>query len=58
MTVLILLVILVWTLGLVLAVLGALLRAPGRSARVSVRPLPWPRIEISVDAADSSGGKE
>ena len=58
MTVLILLVILLWTLGLVLAVLGALLRAPGRSARVSVRPLPWPRIEISVDAADRCGGTE
>jgi hypothetical protein len=57
-TVLILLVFLLWSLGLVLAVLGALLRAPGRSARVSVRPLPWPRIEIAVDAEHSPGGEE
>ncbi len=51
MTFLLVLAVLAWTLGLVLAVLGKLLRAPDRSARVTVRPLPWPRIEITVEAA-------
>jgi hypothetical protein len=50
MTVLIVLAVLLWTLTLVLAVLGKLLRAPDRAARVSVRPLPWPRIDIDLGA--------
>jgi hypothetical protein len=54
-TVLIVLAILAWTLGFVLAVLGKLLRAPDRNVRVSVRPLPWPRIEIDIGAADRPG---
>jgi hypothetical protein len=50
-TVLIVLAILFWTLAFVLAVLGRLLRAaPGRTARISVRPLPWPRIDIDLTA--------
>jgi hypothetical protein len=50
-TVLILLAILAWTLAFVLAVLGKLLRAgPDRAARISVRPLPWPRIDIDLGA--------
>jgi hypothetical protein len=51
-TFLIVLAVLAWTFGIVLAVLGRLLRAPDRDARVIVRPLPWPRIEIDVGAAD------
>ena len=57
MTVLILLIVLIWTLGLVLAVLGKLLPAPDRNVRVSVRPLPWPRIEIAVDAVATGSGE-
>lgn len=53
-TFLLVLAVLVWTLGLVLAVLGKLLRTPDRDARVVVRALPWPRIEIDVAAAGSA----
>jgi hypothetical protein len=49
-TFLLVLVVLLWTLWLVLAVLGRLLRATDRNARVVVRLLPWPRIEIAVEA--------
>jgi hypothetical protein len=53
-TVLIVLAVLTWTLVFVLAVLGKLLRAtPGRTARISVRPLPWPRIDIDLTAHDA-----
>jgi hypothetical protein len=45
----IVLILLGWTLVLVLAVLRRLLATPGRAAEVSVRPLPWPRVEIRVD---------
>jgi hypothetical protein len=55
--VLILLVVLVWLLVLVLVVLGRILRIPGRAARISVRPLPWPRIDISVEAEPSVGAE-
>ena len=53
MTVFVLLVVLLWLLVLVLAVLGKILRSPARSARISVRPLPWPRIDIHVEAEPS-----
>jgi len=49
-TVLILLIVLLWLLTLVLVVLGRILRLPGRAARITVRPLPWPRIDIRVEA--------
>jgi hypothetical protein len=49
-TVLILLVVLLWLLALVLVVLGRILRLPGRAVHLSVRPLPWPRIDIRVEA--------
>lgn len=52
MTVLILLVVLLWLL--VLVVLGRILRIPGRAARISVRPLPWPRIDIRLEAETSA----
>jgi hypothetical protein len=50
MSVVFLLVFLVWLLVLVLAVLGRILRLPGRAVRICVRPLPWPRIDIRVEA--------
>jgi hypothetical protein len=50
MSVVILLVVLLWLLALVLVVLGRILRLPGRAVRISVRPLPWPRIDIRVEA--------
>lgn len=50
MTVLILLIVLLWLLTLVLIVLGRILRLPGRAARITLRPLPWPRIDIRVEA--------
>jgi hypothetical protein len=50
---LLVLAILCWTLGIVLAVLGKLHRLPDRDVRVLVRPLPWPRIEIVVHALGS-----
>jgi hypothetical protein len=49
-TFLLVFVVLLWTSCLVLAVLGRLLRATDRNARVVVRLLPWPRIEIAVEA--------
>ena len=52
MTVLIVLVILGWTFGFVHVVLGRILRNPGRNVRVSVRLLPWPRMEIEVWSLD------
>jgi len=53
---LLVLAVLLWTLFLVLAVLGRLLRAPDRDVRVIVRPLPWPRIEIAVEAVRGRPG--
>ena len=57
MTVLILLVVLLWLLVLVLIVLGRILRIPGRAARISVRPLPWPRIDIRLEAEAVAGAE-
>ena len=49
----ILIVVLMWTLTLVVVVLRKSLGAPGRSVRVTVRPLPWPRIDIQVTTEDA-----
>jgi hypothetical protein len=49
-SVLILLVVLVWTFGLVLALLSKILSSPDRAVSIKVRPLPWPRVEIDVSA--------
>ena len=52
MTLLIVLVVLSWTFAFVHVVIGKILRMPGRNARVSVRLLPSPRMEIEVWSVD------
>ncbi|HEX3789783.1 MAG TPA: hypothetical protein VHW44_18090 [Pseudonocardiaceae bacterium] len=45
---LVLLLVLGWTFGLMLALLNKILASPQRDVSVRVRLLPWPRFEIDV----------
>lgn len=49
---------LTWTAIVVGAVVRSALRAPGRAVRVSVRMVPWPRIDVEVRGGPAAGSAD